>query len=86
LQYSEKSEKNSVNLKTNPPAKFSKNGKNRFMNQKSLEEGSSDEANSKNAEEEKSDYIDENFELDETDELFGLGQQNYDKLKQLHPH
>ena len=47
---------------------------------------SSDEANSKNAEEEKSDYIDENFELDETDELFGLGQQNYDKLKQLHPH
>ncbi len=32
-----------------------------------------------------SDYIDENFELDETDELWGLNKQNYENLKMLKP-
>lgn len=32
-----------------------------------------------------SDYIDENFELDETDELWGLNRVNYENLKELKP-
>lgn len=56
------------------------------------DKGSSSSSNSNNNKSDKrlksgsSDYIDENFEFDETDELWGLNKLNYDNLKQLQPH
>jgi len=53
------------------------------------EQDSSSSSNSNNKKSDKrlksgsSDYIDENFEFDETDELWGLNKLNYDNLKQL---